>query len=41
MAPKAQAGEQTRSTVDDEGEIARLRVEVAALRAETFTRNSD
>ncbi|TFD21515.1 hypothetical protein [Cryobacterium sp. TMS1-13-1] len=40
MAPKAQA-EQARSTVDDEGEIARLRVEVAALRAETLTRNSD
>ena len=40
MAPKAQA-EEARSTVDDEGEIARLRVEVAALRAETLTRNSD
>ena len=40
MAPKAQA-EQARSTVDDEGEIARLRAEVATLRAETFTRNSD
>ena len=41
MAPKAQAGEQARSTVDDEGEIARLRAEVTALRAETLTRNSD
>ena len=41
MAPKAQAGEPARSTVGDEGEIARLRAEVAALRAETFTRNSD
>jgi hypothetical protein len=41
MVSKAQAGVLAPSTVDDEGEIARLRVEVAALRAETFTRNSD
>ena len=41
MVPKAQAGEQARSTVDDEGEIARLRAEVTALRAETLTRKSD
>ena len=40
MVPEAQAGEQARSTVGDEGEIARLRAEVAALRSETFTRNS-
>ena len=40
MVPKAQA-EQARSTVYDESEIARLRVEVATLRAKTFTRNSD
>ena len=40
MAPKAQAGEQARSTVGDDGEIARLRAEVAALRSETLTRNS-
>ena len=40
MVPKAQGEEQARSTVDDEGEIARLRAEVAALRADTLTRNS-
>lgn len=40
MAPRAEA-EQTRATVDDQDEIARLRLEVAALRAETLTRNSD
>lgn len=40
MVPKAQGAEQARSTVD-EGEIVRLRAEVAALRAESFARKSD
>jgi len=38
MAPKVQAEEQARQSMGSEGEIARLRAEVAALRGETLAR---
>lgn len=41
MAGKASTGEQSHSTRSDEAEISRLREEVAVLRSESLTHESD